>query len=261
MNILFKIKLIVYMIFLLCNSSCSQNVSEKILGEWMIENSYDCEWTSDLIIFRSDNKYLIYNDFDFVAIIDENTLPEFSILMDERGSVTALTETGSWIYNQSTNQIILTERNFIKKISFFNEYYGKGDKLIFEVRNITFDSLDICDREKKCNTYIKNYNPRSNWIRIFYREQVESYIGKGSQEKIIYLSGYETELKISYNFFEEADQLTVTDKNGKKLFTTEMVTTSGRRTKEVTLRGVTELILKVKSSKPSSKWELELDIK
>ena len=260
MNIILKIKFIIYLIFILCNSSCSQHSSDKILGEWMVEISDDGDWLPDVIIFRSDNKYLIFNDLDFVWMIDD-TLPEFSILMDERGAVTALTETGSWIYNESSNQIILTERNFIKENSLFNEYYGKGDKLIFEVKNITFDSLDICYREKKCDTYIKNYNPGGNRDMMFYREQVESYIGNGSQENDIYLSGYETELKISYNFFEEADQLTVTDKNGKELFSTKMESTNERIEKEISIRGVTNLIFRINSSKPNSKWELELDIK
>ena len=73
--------------------------------------------------------------------------------------------------------------------------------------------------------------------------------------------GYETELKLSYDFYKEPDQLVITDRNGKELFNTEMVATNGRKTAEISLRGVTKLVLKVESSKPSSKWRIKVEIK
>jgi hypothetical protein len=118
----------------------------------------------------------------------------------------------------------------------------------------------LCSEENKCDPYIKNYNPRGVSDIAFYRELRKDYTGTGSQTKKIHLSGYETKLKLSYEFYKEADQFTITDKSGKELFSTEMVATNGIIAKEIALRGVTQLIFKVKSSKLSSKWEFAAEI-
>ena len=42
---------IVLFFTLVSNSACSQNLSEKIVGEWLLKTNYEAP---DLIIFRSD---------------------------------------------------------------------------------------------------------------------------------------------------------------------------------------------------------------
>ena len=123
--------------------------------------------------------------------------------------------------------------------------------------------MTICSevKENNCDTYIRNANLTKDNNKTFYRELTDNYTGTGSQEKEVFLSGYETELKLSYDFYKEADQLTITDKSGEELFSTEMIATNGRKTKEITLRGVTQLTVKVVSSKPSSKWKVKVEIK
>ena len=248
---------IVLFIVLVNNSACSQNFPEKIAGEWLLKTNYEAP---DLIIFRSDNKYFVYNDMDFMGT-PNNTKP-YEIVFDNK-AVTAMTETGEWHYHQSMNQIILTNRNFIKKASEFNSYYGKEGKLVFKVKSLKNNELIICSeiKENSCDTYIRNANLTGDNNITFYQEITDNYTGTGSQKKEILLSGYETELKLSYDFYKEADQLTVTDKNGKELFSTKMESTNERIEKEISIRGVTNLIFRINSSKPNSKWELELDIK
>jgi hypothetical protein len=79
------------------------------------------------------------------------------------------------------------------------------------------------------------------------------------QTKEIFLSGYETELNLSYDFFKNADQLLIEDNNGKEIFSTEMTATRGVR--EIPLRGKTKLVLKVTSSQEESRWRIISEIK
>lgn len=251
------LKLILF-ITLISNSACSQNSSNVMHGKWTLEMSNDGDWYPDIIIFKSDNKYLVYNDMDFVGM--PNITTEYDIITDIQ-TATALTETGNWIYNSSANQIILSERNFIKEKSLFNDYYGKGETLVFEVKNITDKKVILCSKGNKCDTYIKNYNPRDASNITFYRELKEEYTGTNNQTQEILLSGYETELNLSYEFFKESDELIIEDRSGKVLFSTEMVTTDEVQTVEIDLRGVTQLIFKINCSKPESKWKYSVDIK
>ena len=62
-----------------------------------------------------------------------NNTKQHGIVFDNL-AVTAITETGEWNYHQSTNQIILTNRNFTMEASEFSNYYGKEEKLVFKVK-------------------------------------------------------------------------------------------------------------------------------
>jgi len=245
-------------LLLVSDSACSQNSFEKMLGEWTLEMSIDGDWYPDIIIFRSDNKYLVFNDIDFIGM--PGTTTKFDIIMDNQ-TATALTETGKWVYDKAGNHIILADRIFIKENSLFNDYYGKGEKLILMVKNITDENMVLCFDENKCDTYRRNYNPRGDSGMIFYRELIEVFTGTGSQTKEILLSGYETELQLSYDFYMDAGQLIIEDKRGIELFSKEMTATNGRRTKEISLRGITKLVFKVTSSQESSKWMIKTEIK
>ncbi len=83
----------------------------------------------------------------------------------------------------------------------------------------------------------------------------------GSQTKEILLSGYETELKLSYDFHDVADHLIIKNKRGKELFSKKNNETNGKMTKEIPLRGITNLIFIVKSNQKNSKWEIKAEIK
>lgn len=90
---------------------------------------------------------------------------------------------------------------------------------------------------------------------------VKEFSGTGSKTEELPITGVATVLNLSYEFYKEADQLTITDQNGRELFSTEMTATNGRMTKEIPLRGVTKLVFKVTSSDASSKWKIKAQIK
>lgn len=90
--------------------------------------------------------------------------------------------------------------------------------------------------------------------------ETKSFAGAGNATKELELTGKETELKLSYEFYKEADQLTVEDQNGNQLFSTGMETTEEVKKTEVPLSNVTKLVFKVKADKPSSKWKFTAEL-
>lgn len=135
--------------------------------------------------------------------------------------------------------------------------------MVFNIEEINKEVLIICsiEKENSCDTYIKNANNTGDKTKIYYQEIVEKYSSKGTQNKTIDLSGYERDLKISYEFFKEPDELIIEDRNGKVLFSTKMKTTKEEQTTEVDLKGVTQLFFKVNCSEPESKWKFSLSVK
>lgn len=88
---------------------------------------------------------------------------------------------------------------------------------------------------------------------------VKDYSGTGSSTKELSLTGKETALKLSYEFYKEPDQLIVEDQNGKQLFKTEMTATNGMQTATVPLNGVSKLVFKINSEQPNSKWRFKVE--
>lgn len=249
-----KIRLRVFLLILVVSSeSCSQGFSKKIRGEWLLKSAYE---SPDIIIFRSDKTYLVYNDNDFGGL--EYT-KESDIILDNK-AVTAVTETGRWSYASVANLIILTERNFIVEDSEFNSYYGKERRLAFRLKKLTDQELVLSSLEKRDHhdTYLKNARYIKGNDEVFYREMTKKYAGKGAQSTEITLSGYETNLKLKYVFYKDPHQLVIEDRNGKELFNTNM--TNGEKEVAIPLRGVTKLVFKVKSSKPNTKWKFSVEI-
>lgn len=260
MKAIIKIALFV---LLASNSACSQSKEEKLLGGWFLICG-DCEY-QDIIIFRSDYKYFVYNPVgaDIGSFEASGELKSNDIRID--GAYTSMTEKGTWAYDPSGKELILSERTVLESWEgFFSGLFEKSSKLRFHLKQLSEKEMEFCfDKKGKqiCSTYQKDDYIPDDGSKTFYQELTEDYTGTGSQEKEILLSGYETELRLSYEFYKEADQLTITDKSGKELFATEMTATDGRRTKEIPLRGVTRLVFKVTSSEASSKWKVKAEIK
>jgi len=79
-------------IFLVIFGCKSQPSSESFLGEWLMEVSDDGDWHPFIFIFRSDQEYLVYNDLDFVGLLDS---PSSSSIRMDNEQVTAMPERGS----------------------------------------------------------------------------------------------------------------------------------------------------------------------
>lgn len=259
MRFVFKIVLLLAFI---SNSVYSQSMKEGLFGSWVLNSI--CEFP-DIIILRSDHKYFVYNSSSSDIGSYELTGKLKSNDIRINGAYTSMTEKGTWDYNFSTKELILKERNILEEWTDFSEAYGNSIELRFRLNQLDKNTINLCvDNQggQQCDEYEKTWSYTiDNGTKVFYREVAENYIGKGSQMEEIFLSGYETELKLSYEFYKEADQLTITDKSGKELFTTEMITTNRERINEIALRGVTQLILKVDSSNPSSQWKVKVEVK
>jgi hypothetical protein len=51
------------------------------------------------------------------------------------------------------------------------------------VKNGTDEKMVLCFNENKCDTYIRNYNPRGKSGRIFYQEFIEEFTSTGRSNK------------------------------------------------------------------------------
>lgn len=76
----------------------------------------------------------------------------------------------------------------------------------------------------------------------------------GATVKRIKLKGTETSISFSYDFFSEPDRVTVMDQSGKVLLNSKMEKTVGIVDREIQLKNVTELVFKIESSVPESRW-------
>lgn len=230
----------------------------ELKGEWLLSPEYD---QADLIIFRSDNVYLIYNELDYEGLEPEKH--QYNVCFDDNITRTAIVETGKWSYNNSSQELILTNRNFIKEHSEFNNLYGKGNKLTFFVKELADNKLNLCsvEKENSCDIYINNANYSGNKDKVFYKEVSKKISDTGNQVKEILLSGYETELRLTYEFSKGPDRLTIEDKNGRVLFSADTITASERKTAEIPLKGITRLVFRIDNKQVNSKWEIMAEIK
>ncbi len=85
------------------------------------------------------------------------------------------------------------------------------------------------------------------------------YSGAGNTTLNFPLTEKETKLFIFYEFYKEADEIEVFNIYGEILGTTEMTATTKENLKEIEItEPVSEIVLKIKCSDPSSKWTFSL---
>jgi hypothetical protein len=242
------------------STACCQAVEENLVGMWYLNTNYEFP---DLIIFRPDHQYFVYNSnsVSTESLGLREDLKSDDICID--GAYTSMTEKGTWSYNQPTKVLILKERNILEKSTDFCDSYGKSRELKFHVKQITQDKIKLCFDDQGilyCDEYERIWRTNDG-KEIPYREITKEYAGTGNQTEEILLTGYETELKLSYEFYKNPGKLVVEDRNGKVLFSTEIARTNERTIQEIPLRGVTKLILKVVSSEGTCNWKIKVEIK
>jgi hypothetical protein len=238
-------------ILLFNNSACSQPAKEKLVGSWSLVCDV-CEF-GDLIILRSDHQYFIYNpqNADIGSVEMFGTLKDNDLIIDS--GYTSMVEKGVWNYDRSKKELILKKRNILEDWTSFSETYGKSSELRLNLDFLPENELELCfdgGKEQLCEKYAK----------ARYYEITEGYTGAGIQTEEILLSGYETELKLSYDFYKEPNEVVIEDVNGEELFSTDMTSTNGMKTVEIPLRGVTKLVLKV-NGQQNSKFRVRIEIK
>lgn len=237
-----KIKVILALIyFVIFISGCyCQNQEESLIGQWTLKMSDDGDWYPDVLILRSDQKYLIFNDFDFVGFSD--TLLKSDIITDDKKAM-AFTETGNWRLDLSGRLLIFEGRTFLKENSLFNEYYGKEEGLVLFIKELFADSLVLClsPNEIQCDKYVRNYNPAKRSDFRPYKELSLKFAGTESRKIEIPLSGFETEIVLSYHLRGYSVELIVTDLKERIIFSDQISPTTDREIRKIPIRGVTKL--------------------
>ena len=219
------------------NGACSQNLPHKIIGEWSMSlvqegdgKKYAME-CPDVLSFEANGQYQIFNDCYGNDI--ENPI----------------IERGKWIFDIKENKISLKDRKFSSSYTF----HDSTPALTLYVKEITDKSMKLCFNNKDgCIT--ENYEKKTS------TNKSQNYTGTGTTTKELSLSGKETAIKLSYEFYKEPDQLIIEDQNGKQLYKTEMIATNEAQKTTVSLNGVVKLVFKIKSEQPNSKWRFKVEL-
>ena len=243
--------------------SCyAQTITEHIQGSWGLSSDYEFP---DVIIFRSDGKYFVYNSnsVNTESIGLKENLKGNDILIN--GVYTSMTEMGVWNFNPSTKKLLLKERKILQAWTDFSETYGKSFELNFNMTEITDSLITICyekNQQLLCDKYEKNWSYiSSKGDKMYYKEILKEISGVGSMSKDILLSGYETELELSFEFYKEPDELIIYDQNNKVLHRTGIRATTRVETATINLSGITKLVFKIESEEATSKWKISVDVK
>ena len=217
----------------------------------------------DMIVFRPDHQYFVYNP-NSVSVeslgLTEN-LKSDDIRID--GAYDSMTERGTWSYDQSTKALTLKERNILENETDFCDAYGRSSELKFYVKQITKDKIRLCFDDQGilyCDEYERSCLTNEG-KEIPYREISKEYAGVGNQTEAVLLTGYETELKLTYEFYKNPGNLVVEDRNGKVLFSTEIKEINKKGIQEIPLRGVTKLVFKIVGSDETCNWKIKVEIK
>ncbi len=255
-----KITQVIVCIAVAISTACCQAVEENLIGMWYLHTNYEFP---DMIIFRPDHQYFVYNPNSVSTEslgLSEN-LKSDDICID--GAYTSMTEKGTWSYNKSTKVLTLRERNILEKATDFCDSYGTSSELKFHVKQITKDKIKLCFDDQGilyCDEYERIWRTNDG-KEIPYREISKEYAGIGNQTEAVLLTGYETELKLTYEFYKNPGKLIVEDKNGKVLFSTEVAEINKNSIQEIPLRGVTKLFFKIANSEEACNWKVKVEIK
>lgn len=243
----------------LSGQSCSQGVSDKILGSWALDSGTEFP---DIIIFRSDHRYLVYNPNSAdVGPIEPNRIPKPNNIKIN-GAQTARTEEGKWQYDSSREELILSDRSILETWTDFSDAYSKSAVLRFKLKDLTENRLLLCfnnQRFTQCDTYKRNWSYiKDDGSKVIYREIVERFSGQGEVSKSFQLSGYETKLKASIRSNASAGLIV---RNEIGLVLLPLKQQKGMDADfEYELRGCTILIIEVKSNQIDSNWDVTLEI-
>lgn len=249
-----------YIIFLLLlvQGACSQDVKNKLVGSWATNTDYEFP---DILIFRSDGKYFVYNSnsVDARSLSLTDNLPSDDIVIN--GAYTTMTEKGIWEFDNSSGKLLLKQRDILEEYTDFSDFYGRSKELNFTLNNLTKNAFEVCfEKEDKqvCEKYAKTWSySTEDGEKVFYKAIEGKFSGTGDSTKELILSGYETELRLTYNL-AFSDKLSVRDNRENELFS---VSSSEKGRVDIVLKGVTKLLFTVKSVLPNTKWSFEVEVK
>ena len=262
-----------FFMVLSCMYTCSDKHKKLLIGEWTLDlEGFDPEYTPDVLIIRPDNKYLIFNDLDFVGvnslkehgIYGKNELVdgELSDILCDNDGFTSFIEKGEWSYNSSDKKMVLSKRVLIKEHSDYRSFPENTEDL-------TFEGLRLNDKEmilkrtsipRTCDSFIKNFSWNHKLTDPpFYHEIKTNYKGKSPKTLTIPLSGYETDVQLLYDFSGKSANIIFLNKKEEKLFEKDITENESKKAITIPIRGVTQLTIKITCTE-NTKWSIQLHL-
>jgi len=247
---------------LLCGMhTCSNKYEKLLIGYWTLDlEGFDPEYTPDILVIKPNNQYLVFNYLDILGMMA--TDGELSDTVFDNNTATAFIEKGEWSYNSSDKKLVLSKRVLIKEHSDYRSFPENTEDIHFEVLRLN-DKEMILKRTsipRTCNSFIKNFswNPKPT-DPPFYHEIKKNYIGKSSKTLTIPLSGYETDVQISYDFSGKSANIVFLNKKEEKLFEKEITENESKKAITIPIRGVTQLTIEI-TCKENTKWSIQLHL-
>lgn len=189
------------------------------------------------------------NNRDSIFIFEDNKYKHQYINSDGKLFFTE----GEWEYDSLSSEILF------KDFAFLNE--EGADNL---PRGNWFSKVDLVDDEIRLMYSAENniYFLKNNQLKaILITETNKKFSGSGNQNKELNLTGRENILKLSYDFYKEADELIIYDQKERELYRTGMRATTKTDTATVNLSGVTKLVFKIKGNDTTSQWKFSVEVK
>jgi hypothetical protein len=94
-----------------------------------------------------------------------------------------------------------------------------------------------------------------------YQPEIPKNMGHGSTIKQFTLSGKESSIDISFEFFTDPDELSVFDQDGNELFRSGIMNTDKVINQTINLKNVTKLVFKIDSKASNSRWSFWFNAK
>lgn len=248
----------IFLVLLLVQGACSQDAENRLVGSWGTDTDYEFP---DILIFRTDGKYFVYNSnsVDARSLSLTDNLPSDDIVIN--GAYTTMTEKGTWDYDESSGKLLLKQRDILEEYTDFSDFYGRSKELNFTLNNLTENTFEICfisQGKQVCEKYAKTWSYfTEDGEKVFYKAIEGKFSGTGNSTKELVLSGYETELRLTYDL-AFSDLLSIKDNRGNELL---KVGSSEKGETDIVLKGVTKLLFTVNSDLPNTNWSFEASIR
>lgn len=173
---------------------------------------------------------------DSIFINNDNTYKHTYITSDGK----LLEIIGNWEFDSNTSEILF------KEFMFFNDHGGTYES----TRGNWYSNVKLIDDEIRLIYSAENniYFYKNNSSSVAINTNVNKFSRIGNQTKELNLTGRENVLKLSYDFYKEADELLIYDQKEKELYRIDIRAKVKTETATINLAGVTKLVFKIKGN-------------
>lgn len=165
-----------------------------------------------------------------------------------------------FVLNQTTSYTkpIYIEGSETKSVE-KEEYYYDGDKLFKWVKSKIEQRINTPEFNDEGKRFLDNFK-HYKAILGDYGEQpgITVITGTGSSTKQYRIKNDLKEVRITYEFFKDADQLIIEDLSSKILYTTNMISTDKEQFITIPVENLKVLVLKIKSESSNSRWKIKV---